>query len=250
MSVSSLSFLAVNIGNSTAQFACVRGCDPAGIPQLERVIETPSHDLDTTVVEKWLPLEEDCAWYISSVYRAADERLRAWIAERYPAARAVRLAAHNFPLSIDVRYPDRVGIDRLAAALAACRFKSPKRPACVVAISVDGRFLGGAISPGAGIAAKALDRYTDALPLVQFASEPIPDVIGKDTESAIRSGLYWGMIGTVQQLVTEVQLALGTHYVELFLTGGMADTIGRHLTMNAEVAPHLVLQGIALAVLQ
>ena len=90
--------------------------------------------------------------------------------------------------------PKDVGADRIANALAAHRKYGG--PAVVIdfgtavtydAISKDGDYLGGAISPGIDISLDALIAHTAMLRRV----EPVPpdSVIGRNTVSAIQAGL-------------------------------------------------------------
>ena len=104
-----------------------------------------------------------------------------------------------------------VGIDRLLAAVAANRLRNPKRPAVIVdlgtAITVDlvdaeGVFRGGAILPGIAISARAMHDYTDLLPHIPMAElEEPPPALGRATVPAMRSGLYWGAVGAVRELI-------------------------------------------------
>jgi type III pantothenate kinase len=147
-------------------------------------------------------------------------------------------------------------MDRLAAATAATRLRSPRRGALIVDsgsaitvdyVSADGAFMGGAILPGIGLAGRALHEFTDLLPLVALGelSEP-PPPLGTSTVTAIRSGLYWGAVGAVRELVERLSAGLAPR-PELFLTGGAGPHLAKALTEPVRVVPHLVLSGIALA---
>ena len=109
------------------------------------------------------------------------------------------------PIRTNVDEPARVGTDRLLAALAAyARFA---RPLVIVgfgsALTFDcvdggGVFLGGLIFPGPRLCAKALARQTAALPEIDV-SEAAP-VIGRNTEEAIRVGIFRGIANAVSLL--------------------------------------------------
>jgi len=149
-----------------------------------------------------------------------------------------------------------VGIDRLLDAVAANYLRSPDNPAVVVdvgsAITVNlisrgGAFLGGAIMPGIGMSARALHAFTDLLPLIdvtELADPPPP--LGTATVPAMKSGLFWGAIGAVGELIrrlgAEVQGQL-----EVFLTGGASPVVAELLGDKARCVPNLTLSGIALA---
>jgi type III pantothenate kinase len=151
----------------------------------------------------------------------------------------------DFPAAIRnrTRRPKQTGADRLANAVAAWH---RCRTACVVvdlgtAITVDivdrkGDFIGGAIAPGLAAMARALHDGTSQLPLVPH--RPRAD-LGRDTKSAIETGLYAAARGVI---------GVGRHLVKgparLFGTGGDACWFE---SLFDEVVPRLTLEGIALS---
>src|SRR6185312_7996787 len=107
--------------------------------------------------------------------------------------------------------------------------RSADRAAIIVdlgtAITVDlleagGAFAGGAILPGIATSARALDERTDALPRVplEFLDKP-PVPLGKSTVSAIESGIYWGAIGAIRELIGQLAAPL-KRAPDVFITGG------------------------------
>jgi type III pantothenate kinase len=191
------------------------------------------------------------------------------------------LAAGDLPLRVAVPRPDMVGVDRLLDAVAANRLRDASRPAVVVdvgtaitvdAVSADGVFLGGAILPGIGMSARALHEFTDLLPLidveqassllgessrVRATHQPqpmavrcthptsLPPAVGRDTEAAMRSGLFWGAVGAIRELVARVADDAGSQ-PQVFLTGGAGPAVADLLGPDAHHVPHLTLAGIAL----
>ena len=106
------------------------------------------------------------------------------------------------PLAARVDEPDKVGLDRLANALAADRLRAAERGAIVVdlgsaitvdVVSPDGAFLGGAILPGIAMSARALHEFTDLLPLEPMSelAQP-PAAVGKDDVGLSASGALLG----------------------------------------------------------
>jgi len=149
-----------------------------------------------------------------------------------------------------------VGIDRLLDSVAANRLRRPGRPAVVAdvgtaitvdAISADGAFLGGAILPGIGMSARAFAEFTDLLPLIEMSELAAPPpALGTATEPAMRSGLFWGAVGAIRQLIGELAADIGSD-PEIFLTGGAGPAVAELLAASARHVPHLTLAGIALA---
>jgi type III pantothenate kinase len=162
------------------------------------------------------------------------------------------------PIAMRVEEPARVGIDRVLNAVAVNLVRPAGRPAIIVdsgtattvdAVSADGGFEGGAILPGVELAARALADYTARLPrlahseLVEAEYEPI----GRNTRTAIRTGITWGQIGAVRELVKRIGDALAADSpVEpvVFLTGGGAPLLAPYFP-QARVERHLALQGLA-----
>jgi type III pantothenate kinase len=146
-----------------------------------------------------------------------------------------------------------VGIDRLLDAVAVNARRDPSRPAVIVdagsaitvdAITADGSFVGGSIAIGLSLAARALHEFTYFLPLVSVAATPY--AIGKSTPEAMQSGLFWGAVGAVKQLIAEVRRALG-HDPVIYLTGGDAELLRSHLDTPVQSVAELTLFGIQLA---
>ena len=195
------SLIAVGIGNTRIQFGIPVAETAGELPQWEKVASghTASFKLDD--LSSWLPPAPH-AWHVASVHRPGERRLCEWVAQSRPQDEYRSLTFRDLPLTVDVERPDRVGMDRLVAAVAANRLRDRERAAVVIdagtattvdAVSADGVFRGGVILPGFRMIARALAADTDLLPLVEtsFLGAP-PPAIGKSTEGAIRSGLFWG----------------------------------------------------------
>ena len=114
-------------------------------------------------------------------------------------------------MPIRIKNPAEVGADRIVNAVAA--FHKYNTSLIVVdfgtattfdAISKKGEYLGGAISPGIGIASEALFRKASKLPRVEIFVPP-EHVIGKDTISSIKSGIIFGYAGLVDGIVQRMK---------------------------------------------
>jgi type III pantothenate kinase len=125
--------------------------------------------------------------------------------------------------------PREVGADRLVNAVAAY---DRVRDTCVVvdfgtaitydAVSAEGEYLGGIITPGAEISIEALYERAAKLPRVELA-EPRA-LIGKSTVEAIRSGIAYGFAGQVEGIVRRLRGELGADTV-VIATGGLAQVV-------------------------
>jgi type III pantothenate kinase len=191
--------------------------------------------------------------YLASVCQPVADELQDWLVRNRPQYVLRQLQLADFPLRVDVELPERVGLDRLAAAVAAHRLKAQHRAAIVVdagsAITVDviapeGDFLGGAILPGWQLMARALADNTYLLPQVS-GPECVapPEVVGRSTEKAILSGLYWGSVGAVRELMNLMSRGWDPP-PEHILGGGDTNLLLPYLGVGVRCVPDIVLRGI------
>jgi type III pantothenate kinase len=146
--------------------------------------------------------------------------------------------------------PRELGPDRIANSVAAReRFGAP---VIVVdfgtstnfdIVGPDGDFVGGVLAPGIETSMEALFSRAARLVKVDYA-EP-PQVIGKTTEQALRSGLVYGFAGQVDGIVEAIRRELGVE-AKAVATGGLADLIAPHSRTVSAVEPFLTLDGLRL----
>jgi type III pantothenate kinase len=146
--------------------------------------------------------------------------------------------------------PRDVGADRVADAVAAIHMYGP--PLIVVdlgtatvfdAISKDGDYLGGALAPGLGIAAEALFRRAAKLYRVELARPRT--AIGRNTITAMQSGILFGYVGLIEGIVARIKRELGDN-PRVIGTGGYAELIGRETDVIDTVNTNLTLEGLRL----
>lgn len=280
--------LGAKAGRAHAESGSFRAGSAAGLVEPRATTACDASPAEFGHLRTWLAQHgaDHAWWWIATVNRPATTRLLEWIRQARPADAITLLSAADLPLFVRVPRPDMVGIDRLLDALAANRLRAPGRPAVVVdvgtAITVDliapdGSFLGGAILPGIGMSARAMHEFTDLLPLLSVSelAEP-PPVVGTATEPAMRSGLFWGAVGAVRELVARMSSeaartngeAMGrrpagspapaepaaptdptalTDPAEVFLTGGAGAAVAGLIGPHARAVPHLTLSGVYLA---
>ena len=253
--------IAVDIGNSRTKLGrfCV-GTAQDELPRPDSTLRLATDWSDPRPIEKWLRGVDDGAkWFISSVHRPSCERLRAHLAQYRSADAITLLSAADLPLEVQVDQPEKVGLDRLATAVAANCLRPANTPAVVVdlgsAITVDlisarGEFRGGAILPGIAMAARAMHQQTDLLPATEMDTldEP-PPALGRDTIAAMRSGLYWGAVGAMRELIARLTDECD-QTPEVYLTGGAAPAVADRLGSLAVYIPDMALRGTAVAILR
>jgi len=141
-----------------------------------------------------------------------------------------------------------LGADRLANAVGAATHH-PGRPVLAVdagtcitydLVSAEGIHLGGAITPGMHLRAKAMHNHSARLPLVDPG--PSPAALGSDTRSSLAAGIHHGMLGEVLGFMA----TYGHHRADLavVLTGGDALRIATGLKSGIFAHPLLTLEGL------
>jgi type III pantothenate kinase len=254
----SFPLLAVDIGNARMKIGAFGASVGDAFPEPIRTLPLDGDAPDFDSIAAWLDVlaAEKLSWLLASVNRTGASRLINWVRERRPDDCVTLLSAADLPLVVRLDRPDMAGIDRLVDAVAVNRLRDPDRAAVIVdvgtaitvdLVAADGAFLGGAILPGLAISARALHEFTDLLPPVDVAelSEP-PPALGTATEAAMRSGLFWGAVGAIRQLIDELGRDAGAP-PQVFLTGGAGAAVAQLLAANAQYIGHLTLSGIALS---
>jgi type III pantothenate kinase len=241
--------LAVDVGNTQTVFGLYDG------PKLgERWrIATEAHrtgdELGALLADFLDPAVLDGMCLSSTVPRLVREYEH--VADRWAKAPLLVLGP-GVATGIAIRYDDprEVGPDRIANAVAAReRFGAP---VIVVdfgtstnfdVVSAEGEYVGGVLAPGIETSMDAL--FARAARLVKVDYTEPDTVIGKTTESALRSGLVYGFAGQVDGIAAAIRGELGTD-AKVVATGGLAELIAPHSRAISDVIPFLTLDGLRL----
>ena len=246
--------LALDAGNSNITIGAFEGRKLLCQWRLRTVHEQTADEWGILLRNLFSPVGLDIAAVdgiiICSVVPPIDSTL-AFMAERYFHTKAMFVGPRT-DLGITIKYdnPFEVGADRLVNGVAGFyKYGGP----CVIVdlgttinfdvISAAGEYLGGAIAVGIGIATEALFSKTARLPLVDF--RPPKDVVGTNTVSSIRSGLYYGAIGMIDGILSRMVDKMGPDTV-LVATGGQASMIVSGSRFLKTVDEHLTLEGLAM----
>jgi len=195
--------------------------------------------------------KRDGAFVVSSVKPAWTDQVR-HIVEK-DLNEKIQVIGEDIPLPmlLWVDEPGKVGTDRVVAAAAAY---AVVENAVVVAdlgtaVTIDlvdehGVFQGGVIVPGFDIGAQALKDYTAQLPKVTVHQPSGP--YGKNTVDAINCGLYYSIIGAMEEIIRRYAEQLG-RWPQTVITGSGAEIIKDECPFIDNYVPHLVIRGIVLA---
>ncbi len=244
------SHLLVDIGNHALKVAVWDG--QASSPGL--TLDAKRFPLEASLDKIGLPANP-MTWWIASVHSQVHGQLVRSIGQARQDDQIHTVRAAQLKLEMDVNR-DQVGVDRVLAGLAASHSAGGQAAIVVdagTAITVDlitaePRFTGGAILCGPGLAAWALSQGTDALPDLGIQlTFPPPPLIGNDTHTALQSGIHWGTLGAVRELVSGMLRA--EPQAEVFFTGGGGRVLSEQLEWGGRYDADLVLRGLSLAAL-
>ena len=149
------------------------------------------------------------------------------LSRRYCQAEPVIVGEPGVLMDIEVRLdrPQDAGADRLVNALGArAEYTGPLiiidsgTATTFDVIAGDGAFEGGIIAPGINLSMQALHAAAAKLPRVAIARPQ--RVMGKDTVSAMQSGVFWGYIDLIDGLVNRVKNEWGEP-MTVIATGGV-----------------------------
>ena len=119
------SLVVVDIGNSSVKIALFASEQAEEIPRPIRVTRLAAESTDFTELENWLP-KADFKWLIGSVQTKALQQLTSWL--KFHVKDSIRIITHSdLSLPVETREPAAVGIDRLAAAMAANSLREPDK---------------------------------------------------------------------------------------------------------------------------
>lgn len=153
-------------------------------------------------------------------------------------------------LNIKYDNPKEVGADRIVNAVAGIHEYGG--PLVIVDfgtattycyINEHKQYMGGAIAPGIGISTEALYSRAAKLPRIEIVR---PDgIIGKNTVSAMQSGILFGYVGQVEGIVSRMKLQAKEEPLVIG-TGGLASLIAKESKVIDIIDPFLTLKGLQL----
>jgi type III pantothenate kinase len=156
---------------------------------------------------------------------------------------------HKTPINNAYKTPQTLGSDRLANACGAYVTNGNKGPVLAIdlgtcikfdLVDAEGNYLGGSIAPGFEMRLKALNHFTQKLPLVEV--NVMPNLIGASSNESIASGVVNGMIAEINGLIDQYERQFPS--IKVFLTGGDAAFFLNSLKNNIFASPLLTLHGL------
>jgi len=237
--------LAVDIGNTNIGFGVFRG------NRLIKRFDIPSGEYTFQGLERYLnKLTIDKGIICSVVPKASgilrDDLKRILHKEPYCLGEDVRVPVNNL-----YRNPKQVGQDRLVNAYAGIMLYGA--PLVIVdfgtaitldVISKNKEYLGGLILPGLELSLTALAQRAALLPRVRL-SKP-RELIGRDTQSSILSGVVYGSGVLADVLIKQIKKELVYPRLKVIGTGGDIALIKSLLKEVKVIDLNLTLKGLSL----
>lgn len=153
-------------------------------------------------------------------------------------------------LNIKYEYPREVGADRIVNAVAAIHYYGP--PVVIVDFGtattfcyVDerGQYLGGSIAPGIAVATEALVSRAAKLPRIEMIKPET--VVGRNTVTAMQSGIYYGLMGQVEGIVRRIKAEVKVN-PKVVATGGLSPLFAEGTDCIDYLDENLTLKGLRL----
>lgn len=156
----------------------------------------------------------------------------------------------NTPIPFVNNYatPSTLGVDRIAL-VAAANANFPKKNVLIIDagtcitydfINAAGVYEGGGISPGITMRFRALNTFTDKLPLLE--NNEHTDLIGKSTVECMQSGVVNGTISEIDNTINEYKKK--NKDLTVVLTGGDVKFLANSLKNGIFANPNFLLEGL------
>ena len=246
--------LAIDAGNTNVVFAVHDGTEWRGRWRIATRADRTSDEyavwLLTLLQHSGLRVADIDRCVIGTVVPAALYNLRRLCRDWFACEPLITRAILDWGFQIKVDRPGEVGADRLLNALASHHHY--KGPLIVIdfgtattfdVVDKDGSYLGGVIAPGINLSIEALHQAAARLPRIGIGRPQA--VIGRDTVSAMQSGVFWGYVGLIEGIVGRIR----TEYdgaLKVIGTGGLAPLFSEGTAVIERIDPDITLEGLRL----
>jgi type III pantothenate kinase len=144
--------------------------------------------------------------------------------------------------------PETLGVDRIALVAGAVTQFSGHNVLVIDAgtcitfdfVNSEGKYIGGAISPGLKMRFNSLNHFTANLPLLE--KDDLIDFIGKNTKESMNSGVINGVIQEIDGVINQYK----KKFLDLtvVLTGGDTNFLAKQLKSSIFANQNLLLHGL------
>lgn len=245
--------LAVDAGNTNVVFAVYEGTVQRAAWRIRteggRTADEYAAWLYPLFLSENLKFKDITAAIVSSVVPDENRNLRQLCTKTFSCEPLI-IGQDFVDLDIPIRLhkPEEVGADRLVNAVAVLEHYTV--PAIIIdfgtattfdVVDAKGGYCGGVIAPGVNLSMKALHAAAAKLPKVSVKKPEA--VIGKDTVSAMQSGLYWGYLSMIEGLIDRLSSEM-KDTPQVIATGGLAPLFAGGTDKIHNVDEDLILKGL------
>ena len=151
----------------------------------------------------------------------------------------------NKILKVDVNIK-QVGSDRLANAISVINGKNnfiilDFGTATTFDVVLKNRYKGGIIAPGVNLSLRTLVDKAKLIPHTKLTK--IKDIVGKNTQNAVRSGFYWGYQGLIENIINLIKKKNKKNFKIIF-TGGLSHLYKDVLKNEIKIDRDLTIKGL------
>ena len=187
--------------------------------------------------------------YICSVVPTIEEVIREAVNRQFSLDPVFVNSRTKVGISIGVDNPSEVGADRIVNSAAA--YRKYGGPSIVVdfgtavtfdLISGQGEYMGGIICPGVKASHEGLVENASRLFKVEIVR--MKKLIGRNTTEALQSGMYWGIVGEVEGILSRLKDNPSLKDATIIATGGDAELIFEEMKLFDHLDKCLTLEGL------
>ena len=140
----------------------------------------------------------------------------------------------------------QVGSDRLANAISLLNLKKnfiilDFGTATTFDVLVKNTYRGGVIAPGIRISLNTLTDKASLIPKINL--KKMKKVIGIDTNSAVRSGFFWGYAGLIDNIINLIKKETKKSY-KVVITGGFSDLFKNSIKTKVIENKNITVKGL------
>ena len=140
----------------------------------------------------------------------------------------------------------QVGSDRITNAISLIDKKNnfiilDFGTATTFDVVIKKNYIGGIIAPGIKISLNTLSDKASLIPKINL--KKIKKVIGKDTNTAVRSGFFWGYAGLIDNIVNLIKKETNKSF-KLVITGGYSDLFKKSIRTKLSQNKNITIKGL------
>ena len=140
----------------------------------------------------------------------------------------------------------QVGSDRLTNAISLMNDKNnfvilDFGTATTFDVLIKNTYIGGIIAPGVKLSLDTLSDRATLIPKIDL--KKIKNVIGNDTNSAVRSGFFWGYAGLIDNIINLIKKETGKSF-KIITTGGFSSLFKKSIKMKVFQNKDITINGL------